>query len=97
MLAYAASQPSGSVEACVAKPALVTSNSTILRSVWGAGLRWTSVAPHISVEELAAAMLHQVQVGFEKEPLLNDDLKKIGSEVLAKEAESSCDMPPQNA
>jgi len=30
-------------------------------------------------------MVQQIREGFEKEPLLNDDLKRIGQAVLAKE------------
>lgn len=86
MLAFAAAQePKGSVEACVAKPAMVTGHSTLVRSVWGTAMRWTGVIPNVSVEELAAAMIEQVKDGFEKEPLMNDDLKRIGQEILAKQ------------
>jgi len=44
---------------------------------------------NISVEELAAALLQQVQDGFEKEPLVNEDLKRIGKRVLAEGTEKS--------
>jgi hypothetical protein len=82
VLSYAASQPPGSVEACVAKPGLVTGHSTLVRSAWGAAVRWTNVLPNVIIEELAAAMLQQVRSGFEKEPLMNGDLRRIGQEVL---------------
>ncbi|KAK4450617.1 hypothetical protein QBC34DRAFT_402944 [Podospora aff. communis PSN243] len=88
VLAYAAEQ-GGSVEACVAKPSLVTSSSTLLRSIAGTAVRVTGIMPTIGIEELAAAMLQQIRDGFEKEPLMNDDLKRIGQEVLAKEKANS--------
>lgn len=83
VLSFAASQePPGSVEACVAKPGLVTGNSTVARSVLGAAVRWTNVIPNVGAEELVAAMLQQVVRGFEKEPLRNEDLRRIGQEAL---------------
>jgi hypothetical protein len=45
--------------------------------------RWiTGPLPLLSVGEVAAAMLDQVVVGFEKEPLGSSDLARIGSAVL---------------
>jgi hypothetical protein len=88
VLSYAAEQ-GGSVEACVAKPSLVTSSNTLLRSIVGAAARVTGIMPTIGIEELAAAMLQQIRDGFEKEPLMNDDLKRIGQEALAKERTKS--------
>jgi hypothetical protein len=38
--------------------------------------------PVITVEELAAAMIHSVLDGFESEPLLNADLVRIGRAAL---------------
>jgi len=73
------------VQACVAKPGIVTDGSAA-RSVMAAVARLTNVVSYISVEELAAAMLNQIvsPSGFEKEPLTNDDLKRIGRAVLDK-------------
>jgi hypothetical protein len=46
-------------------------------------MRWIPAPlPRISVGEVAAAMLDQVVKGFEKEPLHNDDLARIGAGVL---------------
>lgn len=42
------------------------------------------IAGKIGVRELAAAMVDQVSNGFEKEPLENADLARIGKKVLAK-------------
>jgi hypothetical protein len=50
----------------------------------GTAARWSGIIPTINIEELAAALVQQIRDGFEKEPLLNDDLKRIGREVLAK-------------
>ena len=44
--------------------------------------------PSIAVEEIAAAMIDQVVRGFEKEPLLNEDLSRIGKQVLQNKAEA---------
>ena len=38
--------------------------------------------PNVDVAEISAAMLHEVIHGFEKEPLENDDLVRIGREAL---------------
>ena len=89
VLAFAAEQqPAGSVEACVAKPGMITSSASAGQAVMGTVLGWMSVVsvPSVSVEELAAAMLQQVRDGFEKEPLLNEDLQRIGRGVLAQMA-----------
>jgi len=53
--------------------------------VWGTAARWLPVIPSVGLDEIAAAMVQQIREGFEKEPLLNDDLKRIGQAVLAKE------------
>jgi hypothetical protein len=39
---------------------------------------------NIALSEIAAAMLQQVTEGFEKEPLENGDLVRIGREILRK-------------
>jgi hypothetical protein len=45
-------------------------------------LKWTGVVTNVSVTEVAAAMLDQIINGYEKEPLQNDDLVRIGRKVL---------------
>ena len=38
--------------------------------------------PKVNVEDISAAMIHEVMHGFEKEPLENADLVRIGREAL---------------
>ena len=68
----------GAIEACVAKPGLITSG-TWRDTLMSAGLKVTGLAGSVKVSEVAAAMLRQVVQGFEKEPLENDDLVRLGS------------------
>ena len=81
MLAFAQQHP-GEVEAAVARPGLITSTATALRAVWGSALRWSGLGASISLEELAAAMLEQAICGFETDTLTNDNLRRIGRNVL---------------
>jgi hypothetical protein len=39
--------------------------------------------PSVAVNECSAAMLDQVANGFEMEPLMNEDLVRIGQRVLS--------------
>ncbi|KAK0707453.1 hypothetical protein B0H67DRAFT_647638 [Lasiosphaeris hirsuta] len=90
VLEFAASQqPPGSVQASVAKPGLITGHETVFRSVWGTALRYIGVIPHVSIEELVAAMLHQVKNGFEKDALYGGDLQRIGVQALRETAKES--------
>ena len=82
MLAFAAERP-GKVEVCAAKPGLITSPARPVQAVLATVLKWVGVVPKVSLSEIAAAMLDQVINGFEKEPLENDDLARIGSRVLS--------------
>ncbi|KAF2672257.1 hypothetical protein BT63DRAFT_422752 [Microthyrium microscopicum] len=75
------------VEAAVAKPGLITGPGKYMVSIMATVLSWAGIVPNIGVAETAAAMLNQVENGFEKEPLMNDDLAKIGSEILNKAKE----------
>lgn len=45
-------------------------------------LKWTGMVDNIALPEIAAAMLQQVIEGFEKEPLENEDLMRIGRHAL---------------
>lgn len=45
-------------------------------------MKFAGVVPNVSVVDVAAAMLDQVVNGFEKDPLMNDDLARIGKGVL---------------
>lgn len=82
MLAFAAEHTNDSetFEACVAKPGLIT--RSIVSSVFATGLKLVMGVPSVSVEEVSAAMVHQVVHGFEKEPLENEDLVRIGRKAL---------------
>ena len=85
MLAFAAER-SGKVEACVAKPGLITAPGQFLKTTMATVMKYTMSVPSIGVTDIAAAMLHEVVNGFEKEPLENDDLVRIGRLAL-KESE----------
>ncbi len=45
-------------------------------------MNFVTSVPIVDVTEVSAAMLHQVMHGFEKEPLENDDLVRIGRQAL---------------
>lgn len=80
VLAFAAEHNDSGFEACVAKPGLISrpgewSNTAI--TVWG----WVG-GSRVGVSECAAAMIEQVLNGFEKEPLHNVDLVRLGQEAL---------------
>lgn len=81
VLAFAA-EHKGAVEACVAKPGLINAPEQTLKKIGTAVMKYTIGVPSINVAEIAAAMLHEVIHGFEKEPLENDDLERIGREAL---------------
>lgn len=49
-----------------------------MKMAMGFALKWVASLPSICVQEISAAMLHQVVNGFEKDTLLNDDLAGIG-------------------
>ncbi|OCT47174.1 hypothetical protein CLCR_02569 [Cladophialophora carrionii] len=88
VLAFAASHP-GQVEVTVAKPGLILEPGNILHWLksW---LLWVVVSlPSITVVEIAAAMLDQVINGFEKDPLMNEDLVRIGQKALSETTTSS--------
>lgn len=74
MLAFAA-QHTGQVEACVVKPGIITTPSTTP----------AGNIPQIDVSEVTAAMLDQVISVFEKEPLMNDDLIRLGRQALQED------------
>ncbi|KAI1444283.1 NAD(P)-binding protein [Annulohypoxylon stygium] len=65
------------VEACVAKPGFITAPGEILKSIAGTMIQLTVGIPSISVVDLAKVMLDQVINGFEKEPLMPEDLARI--------------------
>lgn len=83
LLAFAAAQPAGSVELCVAKPGIITGHSRGLMSVMTGVLTGLGIVKKVPIQELVAAMLQQVRDGFQKEPLENDDLIRLGQKALA--------------
>ncbi|KAK3305261.1 uncharacterized protein B0T15DRAFT_531771 [Chaetomium strumarium] len=81
-----AQRSDGAVEACTAKPGLISGPgkpATLVTQVF------TSVIglPRIQVSEIAAALLDQVVSGFEKDTLRNEDLVRIGQKTLAAQQE----------
>ena len=69
------------MEACVAKPGLITAPGQFFKNTFSAVLGYVVSLPSIYVHEISAAMLHEVVNGFEKEPLMNEDLVRIAREV----------------
>jgi hypothetical protein len=67
----------------VAKPGLITKPGNLVNIAFATVMSWAGVVPNIGVGELVAAMLDQVENGFEKEPLQNDDLARIGKKLLS--------------
>ncbi|KAK9785073.1 hypothetical protein SCARD494_12327 [Seiridium cardinale] len=74
-------------EGAAAKPGLISTDKTIGSSVVGAILRATGIFPGIRVEELSAALLQSAFNGFEKEPLTNEDMVRIGRATLQAQKE----------
>ncbi|KAK6063277.1 hypothetical protein SCUP515_12563 [Seiridium cupressi] len=74
-------------EGAAAKPGLISTDKTIGSSVVGAILRATGIFPGIRVEELSAALLQSAFDGFEKEPLTNEDMVRIGRATLQAQKE----------
>ena len=83
MLAFAAEHKEA-VEACVSKPWLITAPGQISTATV---LEYLISLPDVGITEISAAMLHQVINGFEKEPLENDDLVRIGRQALRDSVE----------
>ena len=68
---------------CVTKSGWISSSTFSTRSIMAFVLKWTVSVPSVTVNECSAAMLDQVVNGFEKEPLMNEDLIRIGRRVLS--------------
>lgn len=71
----------GGIEVAAAKPGFITSPGSLTRAAMGAMLRVVYGVPSISVDDLVAAMLNQVVEGFEKEPLMPQDLIRIAGTI----------------
>lgn len=70
------------MEACSAKPGIITAQGQYLKKIFATGMKYLMSLPNVDITEVSAAMLHEVIHGFEKEPLENDDLVRIGREAL---------------
>jgi hypothetical protein len=68
----------------VAKPGFITMPGNFKHAVLATALKWTGIVPKVALNEISFAMLDQVVNGFEKEPLLNEDLVRLGTEAIAK-------------
>ncbi|KAF8206153.1 hypothetical protein K438DRAFT_1816669 [Mycena galopus ATCC 62051] len=79
VLEFAAEHKDEGFEACVVKPGLIT--RSLASSFLAAGIKLIGF-PSVSLEEISAAMVHQVVHGFEKDPLQNEDLVRIGRKAL---------------
>ena len=82
MLSFAASHPE-QIDVSVAKPGLILQPGSVLHWLRATMLWWMASVPSVSVVEISAAMLEQVLDGFEKDPLMNDDLARIGQKALS--------------
>ncbi|KAJ7679040.1 hypothetical protein DFH06DRAFT_1315988 [Mycena polygramma] len=80
VLAFAAQHSDEKFEACVAKPGIITRSTASW--VFASAVKLIMSVPNVSVAEVAAAMLQQASNGFEKEPLQNADLVRIGRQAL---------------
>ncbi|KAI9155491.1 hypothetical protein HJFPF1_08075 [Paramyrothecium foliicola] len=85
VLGFAKTRP-GEVEACVVRPALITSDVSIFRSMVSALVNFTAV-PRITAQELATAMLQQVVGGFTQEIWTNNELNRRAAETLGASTE----------
>ncbi|EXJ53443.1 uncharacterized protein A1O5_13311 [Cladophialophora psammophila CBS 110553] len=83
VLAFASSH-AGEIEATVAKPGLITQPGSILHWLRATMLWFMVSVPSVSVVDISAAMLDQAVNGFEKDPLQNQDLIRIGQRVLGE-------------
>ncbi|KIW24019.1 uncharacterized protein PV07_09758 [Cladophialophora immunda] len=85
VLAFASSHP-GEIEATVAKPGLITQPGSIFHWLRATLLWFVASLPSVTVVDVSAAMLDQVLNGFEKDPLQNQDLVRIGQRVLGEKS-----------
>ncbi|KAL8948604.1 MAG: hypothetical protein Q9222_005220 [Ikaeria aurantiellina] len=82
ILALATGKYRDQMTACVAKPGIITQSGQYLKTALAVVLWYVIGLPRVDVKECAAAMLHEVVQGFSKEPLLNEDLVRIGRREL---------------
>ena len=74
----------GTVEVGVAKPGYIMKPEISFASVAATVGEAIKVIGTVTLEQCAAAMLNQVVNGFEKETMVNDDLKRIGKSALSE-------------
>jgi hypothetical protein len=87
VLAFAEEHKDAGWQACVAKPGLISSPETSVKNILITTVSWLG-ASKVDVRECAAAMIDQVVNGFEKDPLTNADLVRLGREVLERDAKA---------
>jgi len=92
VLAFA-EEHKGQIDACVAKPGFITKPGNYFNIALATALKWTGMVSNVSVTEVAAAVLNQVTNGFEKEPLQNEDLVRIGRKILSEQEEEGTRVP----
>ena len=68
----------------MAKPGLITASGQVLKTVLATVMKYAMSMGNVDVREVSAAMLHEVVHGFEKEPLENEDLVRIGRQALER-------------
>lgn len=66
----------------MAKPGIITAPGQYLKTIFAMVMKYVMSLPSVDVAEISAAMLHEIIHGFEKEPLQNDDLIRIGRQAL---------------
>ncbi|GAP87904.1 putative nucleoside-diphosphate-sugar epimerase protein [Rosellinia necatrix] len=81
MLLALAQELGSGIEVAAAKPGYITASGYLARSAMAAVVRTVSGIPSIDVVDLAAAMIEQVVEGFEKEPLMPEDLIRIAGTI----------------
>lgn len=64
------------------KPGIITAPGQFFKNAFASVMGYVMSVPSIYVHEISAAILHEVVNGFEKEPLMNEDLVRIGREAM---------------
>jgi hypothetical protein len=87
VMAFAADHQGTRWEACVAKPALISPTGVSVKGIFLTALSWVG-GQAIGVSECVAAIIDQLTNGFEKDPLTNADLVRLGRKVLETEGKT---------
>ena len=81
------------MQACVVRPGLINPlNVGVMRQAFQGFANALISLPHISLAEMAAALLDQIVHGFDKEILSNEDITEIGKNALKKLNSSDTDV-----